>query len=1168
MQKIFDRFEYSETDIIGVGGMGTVYRGKDTTANGRLVAIKYLKPEIVQSNPAMVDRFRREGEALRDLNHPNIVQMLDAGMCDNHHYIVMEFVPGGSLRDLLDHERKLNVQRVLYIALDMADALTRAHRLDILHRDIKPGNVLIAADGTPRLTDFGVARTKASHLTDDGQIIGTMAYISPEALTGGDLDERHDIWAFGVMLFEMLAGRRPFPSENIGQLVTEITQQPIPDLEQLRPDAPVALVDLIYRMLDRKLQTRIRSARLVGAELEQIIYSGGAENAPVGLSAREAGGDRFRTTITSQQVLNTPTIADPHNAPVGLVNVPTQATAFVGRQREVEEIREQLLADGVRLLTLVGPGGVGKTRIALAVAEAVQAAFPDGVYFVPLAAVERGDMVPMKIAEAIGFQFSGSDNPMEEMIAYIRNKRALIVMDNMEHLMSGAGELARNMEQAPYFKMLVTSRERLRLRGEYAYEVDGLIIPPPTVKQADDLLGYPAARLFMSSAQRVAPGFDLDDETAPHVIRIIQRVQGIPLGIELAAGWLEMLPIEEIATEIENSLDFLETDIRDMPERHRSIRAVFDYSWNLMTEAERETFMKLSVFRGGFGRAAAQKVTGASLRALTGLVNKSLLSRSSDGRYTVAKLLRQYAEEQFFEQYPNTDEVFDAYVENYTVFVEKIKNAFGTARDMQAMDAVDVEIENIRHTLKLVMDRVMLDHIVRLTMPLNQYFFARSMLVEAVTLLVEMRDKLAASGNRETLAHWQTQALLASVLGRRGDYIQAEAMAREVVDTLRSLDEKDDNLRYGMAYTLNQLAYAQMMLGQYDAARASTHEAIDITKSHEDDWDVVMPNALGNLGYLEFLAGNLDEARRIYEDLTNTFYGIEVSPVGYAFTRNNLGEIVQAQGEYESAQLLYQEAYAVFKQYRHLRGMAFSANNLAGCHTMRGEYEQAHDLYYKAYKINQEIGDRAGLGNSLSAMANIALYEQNYREALTYFQRSLDLRREIRDRVGYTRNLTQVGMVSYMLGRAEDARPYYVEAQQLAEEIDNDFLRALAGLGTGTLQLSDGELGTAMKTFRNVLRLMEKNAYSDTATMFVLSSVGIVLTERGLYDKAGQIVGFVEAQAAAPAKTNDEFEPIIRPMLQNVERELQHRLGPGFERARAQGRALGLKDVMQVVFTA
>ncbi|MEO1289317.1 MAG: serine/threonine-protein kinase, partial [Chloroflexota bacterium] len=257
--------------FIGQGGMGAVYLGRETTTNTP-VAIKVLKGDFVEHDPEMIKRFEREGDTLRQLNHPNIVKMLGAENRADAHCLVMEYVSGGSLRDLLDQQKKLSLQRSLYIALDLADALTRAHRLEILHRDIKPGNVLIAEDGTPRLTDFGMARVGGTpNITQDGAIVGTMAYLSPEAFQGDDVDERADIWAYGVMLWEMLIGERPFPQEQPAPLIQAIVSQPLPDLEKLAPELPTALVDLIYRMLDKNPASRIPSARLIGAELEAII---------------------------------------------------------------------------------------------------------------------------------------------------------------------------------------------------------------------------------------------------------------------------------------------------------------------------------------------------------------------------------------------------------------------------------------------------------------------------------------------------------------------------------------------------------------------------------------------------------------------------------------------------------------------------------------------------------------------------------------------------------------------------------------------------------------------------------------------------------------------------------------------------------------------------------
>ncbi|MEO0560840.1 MAG: protein kinase [Chloroflexota bacterium] len=1153
MHKIFDRYEYKDTDVIGIGGMGTVFRGTDTTTANTPVAIKYLKPEVVRDNPSLVDRFRREGEALSELNHPNIVKMLEAGMCDTDHYLVMEYVPGGTLRDLLDQQPKLSLQRTLYIALDLADALTRAHRLDILHRDIKPGNVLLAEDGTPRLTDFGVARTHASEMTADGQIVGTLAYISPESLTGGVVDARHDIWAFGVMLFEMLAGERPFKSELVGKLISEITTAQIPDLEKLRPDAPVALVDLVYRMLQRNMDVRIRSVRQVGAELERIIHSDGSDT-PQGLLPTPAQR-RFRTTTTSQRIVTstTPPTTGAAQAPVGLVNFPVQATPFVGRVREVKEISELVTANNTRMVTLVGPGGTGKTRVAVAVAEQLRHEFPDGVYFVPLASLESSSMIPMKIAEVLGFEFAGGQDPMDQVMAFMREKTALFVMDNMEHLVDHANDISQKVENAPFIKFLATSRERLRLRGEYVYEVDSMIVPSTNVATPDELLDYPSAQLFMSSASRVAPSFKLDENTTPHVARVIALVQGMPLGIELAAGWLEMLPVEEIVQEIENSLDFLETDLRDMPERHRSIRAVFEYSWNLMTQTERETFMLLSIFRGGFERAAAQKVSGASLRVLTGLVNKSLLQRQPDGRYSMTKLLRQYAEERALEECSpeKSAEVAKKYVQNYATFIEKLNPLFGTEREIQASDALEVELENLRHAMKIGAEAGLVEELARITMPMSQFYLSRSMLAESVGMFDALAQILIEGGHSDSYAYWQLRSHLMMNLGRRGEYLQSLELADETLKRARGF-----NSPVLIAYTLNALAYAQMMLGQYDASRASSEEAIALSKQLPEEEVYVRAIALGNLGYLEFLAGNLEKARDIYEDLIHTLYSKTRSMIGYAFSQNNLGEIVQAMGEEERAQKLFQEAYDTFKSLRHKRGMAFSANNLAGCYVFLGDYDTAEELYKKSYRLNKEIGDRAGLGHSLSAMANVAMYHNRYEESLRFYRQAMELRKEIGDRAGYARSMTEVGMMLYVLGRAEESRPYYTEASAIAEELDNDLLRTLSGLGTGALALFDGDFDGAMAKFRQAVENAHRMDRNDMATLFVIASTSMVLAEQGMNEKAANLIGFIEAQPNAK-----EAEPFTRPILENLTHALKSAMGAGYEDAKTAGGKLALNDI-------
>jgi serine/threonine-protein kinase len=271
-QRIGDRYEFDRTtDIIGRGGMGTVYKGVDTVT-GQFVAVKQLKPDVLEDNPDFVERFSREAEALRRLNHPNIVSALGTIADDDAHYLIMEYVSGGSLWEEMQNTHPMTIVRVLQIALDLADALTRAHRLKILHRDLKPANILIAEDGTPRLTDFGVAQIQGkTRVTRTGAMIGTLAYLSPEALNGEPIDERSDIWAFGVILYEMLTGRNPFPDDNPTLLLTAILTKPVLDVAVLRPDVPSQLANLVGNMLIKEPEDRIDSIRKVGSEIEDMI---------------------------------------------------------------------------------------------------------------------------------------------------------------------------------------------------------------------------------------------------------------------------------------------------------------------------------------------------------------------------------------------------------------------------------------------------------------------------------------------------------------------------------------------------------------------------------------------------------------------------------------------------------------------------------------------------------------------------------------------------------------------------------------------------------------------------------------------------------------------------------------------------------------------------------
>jgi predicted ATPase len=623
---------YAQQHELGVGGMGTVYLGLDTQTN-QAVAIKALKTDIAR--PDTIERFKREGEALRALDHPNIVKMLDAVEYDGQHYLIMEYVGGGDLSERIA-QAPITHQRCVNMAMDIADALTRAHRLDIIHRDLKPANILIGEDGVLRLTDFGVAYVgDKERVTDPDAIVGTIDYLPPEVFDDARFDVRGDIWAFGVMLFEMLAGKRPFGGVSLVQTIHAITTQPIPDLEVICPDAPTALVDLIYRMLEKDPQARISSVRHVGAVLEDILQ--GRESQ----SAHEHHEPRFATPIPAPQE------QAKHNLPV-------QVTPFVGREHELAELDTLINDPTLRLVSILAPGGMGKTRFAIETARQAQSQFADGVYLVELAPLmNHHDIVPA-IADALGYHFQGDGRePLKQVVDVLKGKQSLLVLDNYEHLLEGADIVSEILQATEQVKILVTSRQRLGQRGETLFHLGGLDFP--AWETSEDAFSYTAVKLFMNSAKRVRPDFVLGDDDLEAVAHICTHVAGMPLGIVLSASWLAILTPQEIVAEMTQNMDFLATDEGELPERQRSIEAVMDYSWRQMTDAEQQVFMKLSVFRGGFTRESAQSVAGASLRVLMSLANKSLLRRDADsGRYAIHELLRQFAETKLKASADNT----------------------------------------------------------------------------------------------------------------------------------------------------------------------------------------------------------------------------------------------------------------------------------------------------------------------------------------------------------------------------------------------------------------------------------------------------------------------------------------------------------------------------------
>lgn len=445
---------------------------------------------------------------------------------------------------------------------------------------------------------------------------------------------------------------------------------------------------------------------------------------------QELGTEPLADTTVLYQRIKAAAAPPPHN-------IPPQLTPLVGRERELAEIRAYLDAPEAQLLTLVGPGGIGKTRLALQAAARcidpetnVEARFGDGVFLVSLTEGERPiheEQTPLlqimadalRSAQALGRNPGEPDSVTDQkraafalrpiparpfgdlplqapLLNYLRGKEMLILLDNFERRINEARQLGDILRFAPRVKLLVTSRIRLNLQQEYVLEVQGLDYPPTLGIDWEAMSGCSAVCLFVSNARRARSAFETTLFDAPAVARICQLVQGVPLGIELAASWVRLLNPAQIADEIERNLDFLTSALQDVPERHRSLRAVFDYSWNMLNPAEQAMFRALAVFRGGFDRDAALQVVAASLPMLAGLVDKSLVRRSADGRFEIHELLWRYAEEKLGAQPAEHARVHDAHCRYYAELLSRHQAELKGEQVGHALAALDAERENVR----------------------------------------------------------------------------------------------------------------------------------------------------------------------------------------------------------------------------------------------------------------------------------------------------------------------------------------------------------------------------------------------------------------------------------------------------------------------------------------
>ena len=600
------------------------------------------------------------------------------------------------------------------------------------------------------------------------------------------------------------------------------------------------------------------------------------------------------------------------------IPLPAPPTVLIGREIELSSLARIFQEPSCRLLTITGPGGIGKTRLVIEFARSQRPHFQGGVFYVSLVALESASLMVSALAEAIGLTLSGQADPKEQLFGFLRqnfNQSVVLVLDNFEHLLSridapedepaAVSLVAEILERLPAVKLLVTSRERLQLHGEWTYELFSLPFPPDEIHHNLETFG--SVQLFLQGARRIKTDFTATPDDLTSIGQICRFVEGIPLAIELASAWVGVLTCGEIAREIKMNLDILATHMRDLPPRHRSLRATFDHSWELLSNDERAVMQRLAVFRNGFTRDAAEKVAGATLPLLASLVAKSLVRKGEQGRYELHEMTRQYAYAHLMD-HAGQEGTHADHARYYLTLLASLEEDLKNTNQQSAMRVLNTEFENIRSAWAWGIQNNQTTLTGRAVRSYGRFFEAAGVLQEGIDqlelLIKNLRGKTENAAESAALAQALTdQGLL---YFRKGDFKIALQLLDECLEIHKHLDPgqlpPDPYIYRGVITHLD---------GDIDKARDLIRMGLDRARAMQDRWFEAY--AVYNLGYLDGLSGHLQEGHvkilaglKIFREIAD--------PHSVALGLNFISPILVKMGRFEEAKKNLEESVSICEQ--------------------------------------------------------------------------------------------------------------------------------------------------------------------------------------------------------------------------------------------------------------
>jgi predicted ATPase/serine/threonine protein kinase len=941
---------YEIVALLGAGGMGEVYGARDTRLDRR-VAVKILTGTF-SADSDRLRRFEQEARSASALNHPNIVTIYELGHDDSTHYIAMELVEGKTLRELFV-VGQLPIRKALEIAVQIAEGLAKAHEAGIAHRDLKPENLMVSQDGLVKILDFGLAKLVAPSgevadsyatlglQTHAGMVMGTLEYMSPEQASGGALDFRSDQFSFGLVLYEMMTGQRAFQRSTAAETIVAILREQADPIGVRNPNVPAPLCWAIERCLAKEPDKRYVSTRELARELAAIRdrYS---EKPPKQVETRPA-------------------------------NLPVQRTGLVGRQKDAAAAQELLLRPDVRLVTVTGPGGIGKTRLGIEVASGLTERFPGGIHFVPLSSVSDPGLVAAMIVQTLGIRDAGNKPPLQIIEEHLReslHSPMLILLDNFEQLVAAAPTVAELLAMAPNLKILVTSRAALHVYGEHEFAVPALALPDSqSLPPIETLSQYSAVALFVERAIAAKPDFELTPGNASAVAEICVRLDGLPLAIELAAARVKVLSPASLRTRLASRLQLLTGGARDLPLRQQTLRAAIDWSYDLLNAAEQKLFRRLSVFVGGCTLEGVEAVCDTKgdlgldlLDGMTSMVDKSLVqqveSAKGESRFAMLHTIREYALEKLAEsgEKPLTKRAHAAYC---LVLAEEQPTEQGSAGGVGWLERLTIEHDNFRAALEWLTETGDAGWGLRLGAALFRFW-------ERGEYLSEGRDRLSkllklAGAATPTKAAARAFFAAGVLAGVQGDYGSSDPLIQKSLDIARQLGDKQ-----GVAVSQNALAVQARDRGEVALARSLFEESLVQWRELGDRR--AEARSLSNLASVVKLQGDHVRAVSIYADCLAIFQGLG-DRAGVAWSMNYQGDVARDQGDSAAARGLYEQSLAIFREIGDRWGIAGTLADLGGLAREERNYPEAHSLYLESIRLFQQLEHKRGIARLLECFA-------------------------------------------------------------------------------------------------------------------------------------------------------------------------------------------------------